>query len=130
MSGILAIDYGKSKIGLAFADEALKIAMPYAIIKNNGIKNVLEQLKKICEEKDVQQIVIGEPSRLTDSNKQLIEEIEMFAKKVKKFLDISVDFENERMTTKIAKSLLRTMRTNKDDDAVAAMIILQDYLDK
>ena len=119
-----------SKLGLAFADEVLKIATPYAIIKNSGAKNVLEQLKKICGEKDIQQIVIGEPSRLTDNNKQIIIEIEMFAERVEKILHIPVVFESERMTTKIAKSLLKITKINKDDDALAAWVILQDFLDK
>lgn len=37
MGKILGLDYGKSKIGLALADEQLKIALPYKTIKNKGV---------------------------------------------------------------------------------------------
>jgi len=129
MRKILGIDYGMSKIGLALADEQLKIAMPYKVIKNQGDKNFLQKLKKICEEECIEQIIIGEPSQLTDSNKGIIMEIKKITKKIKNFLNISIVFENERMTTKMAKTLLRGSKV-KDDDSVAAMIILQDYLDR
>ncbi|MBI4653080.1 Holliday junction resolvase RuvX [Candidatus Kuenenbacteria bacterium] len=137
MEKILGIDYGKSKIGLALADKQLKIAMPYKIIKNKGKKIVLQELKKICEQENVTQIVLGQPSQLTDNpeervyrvnNQQIIMEIKKFFKEAKKFLKIPIDFENERMTTKMAKTLLKGSKI-KDDDSVAAMIILQDYLE-
>jgi putative Holliday junction resolvase len=129
MEKILGIDYGKSKIGLALSDRLLKIAMPYKTIKNQGIKIVIRELKKICEQKNVTQIILGQPSQLTNNNQQIIMEIEKFFKETKNFLKIPIDFESERMTTKIAKTLLKESRI-KDDDSVAAMIILQDYLDR
>jgi putative Holliday junction resolvase len=129
MEKILGIDYGKSKIGLALSDRLLKIAMPYKIIKNQGIKIVIRELKKICEQENVTQIILGQPSQLTNNNQQIIMEIEKFFKETKKILKIPIDFESERMTTKIAKTLLKGSKI-KDDDSVAAMIILQDFLDR
>ncbi|PKL71984.1 Holliday junction resolvase RuvX, partial [Candidatus Kuenenbacteria bacterium HGW-Kuenenbacteria-1] len=107
MGKILGFDYGKSKIGLALADEQLKIALPYKTIKNKGEKNLFEELKKICKEEDVKQIIIGEPSQLTDNNQEIIMEIKLFAKKVNDFLKIPINFKDERMTTKMAKVLLK-----------------------
>lgn len=129
MGKILGIDYGRSKIGLALADEQLKIAVPYKIIKNKGKKIVLQELEKICEEENVKQIIIGEPSRLTNNNKEIILEIEKFIKEIKTFLKIPIELEDERMTTKMAQALLKGTKI-KNDDSVAAMIILQGYLDK
>ena len=129
MGKILGLDYGKSKIGLALADEQLKIALPYKIIKNKGGNFLFQELKKICEEEDVKQIIVGEPSQLTDNNQQIIIEIKLFVKEAIKNLKIPIDFKDERMTTKMAKVLLKGSKI-KDDDSVAAMIILQDYLDQ
>ncbi len=129
MGKILGIDYGKSKIGIALADEQLKIAVPFKIIKNQGRKIVLQELKKICEQENVKKIIIGEPSRLTNNNQQIIIEIEKFIKQAESFLKIPINFKDERMTTKMAKNLLKDSKI-KDDDSVAAMIILQDYLDE
>lgn len=129
MGKILGIDYGRGKIGLALADEQLKIATPYKIIKNSNKKNILRELKQICREEDIKQIIIGEPSRLTNNNQEMIIEIKKFIKEIKTFLKISIKLEDERMTTKMAKVLLKGTKT-KNDDSVAAMIILQGYLDK
>ncbi|MFH1838206.1 MAG: Holliday junction resolvase RuvX [Candidatus Kuenenbacteria bacterium] len=128
MGKILGIDYGKSKIGLALADKQLKIALPYKIIKNKGRKIVLQELEKICKEENVTQIIFGEPIQSTNDNETMIE-IKKFIKEAEKILKIPIELEDERMTTKMAKNLLQGSKT-KDDDSVAAMIILQGYLDK
>lgn len=56
-------------------------------------------------------------------------EIKFFAKEASNFLKIPINFKDERMTTKMAKDLLKGSKI-KGDDSVAAMIILQDYLDQ
>ena len=56
---ILAIDYGKKRIGLALTDPLLTFAYPFETIQNN--KSVLVQLKKIIEEKNIIKIILGYP---------------------------------------------------------------------
>jgi len=57
ISHILAIDYGRSKVGLALADRETKIAFAYATLAND--KNFLEKIKEIIEKELVDRIIIG-----------------------------------------------------------------------
>jgi len=61
---ILGIDFGTKKIGLAFADVDIKIAMPGDIIYFSNKKELMEKIKKINQEKEIVKVVIGLPLSL------------------------------------------------------------------
>lgn len=138
---ILGIDYGAKKIGLAKSDDEQRLALPLEILANTGRQNVLTRLKEICQEYNIDRIVIGVPISLQSGkqktfwwqkdlqNKQMKEVLE-FISWLKDNIDLPIEIEDERLTTKMANGLRKDLVKKGPDDAVAAMLILQTYLDK
>lgn len=125
ISHILAIDYGKSKVGLALADTETRIAFAYNTIKND--KNLLQNLAEIVEEKNVKMIVLGKSMAQKDFD------IDEIAQKITGELKVKIEYQEEMFTTKIAqKNLIEkgVKDIKKYDDQEAARIILQNWLDK
>ncbi|KKQ51066.1 MAG: hypothetical protein US70_C0023G0009 [Parcubacteria group bacterium GW2011_GWD2_38_11] len=129
ISAILGIDYGKSKIGLAIADQETKMAFAYDTIKNDG--EFLRKLKDIIEKENIKTIVLG-MTKHTNDEKSVQEKLD-FAKMIEKEAEVNVVFQEEMFTTKMAQANIK-MRGGKNiaalDDQEAARIILQEWLDQ
>jgi len=123
---ILGIDYGEKYVGLAIADSDLKIAMPDQIIENKDRAFLFSKLKQIIKEQEINKIVVGQPVGLKGEDTLQTKIINQFIDNLKKEVKISVISFDERLTTKMADKLLEGRSPNH---AVAAQIILQDYLD-
>jgi len=129
---ILAIDYGKRKIGLAISDETLTIAqrLPILVVKNDA-----EAIKKIVSildsSKQIDNILIGLPLGLNLSPTQISKVVKEFTNKLRNKINekISITFINEVLTSK--KACIGKSRKFKKEklDAEAARIMLQEYLD-
>ena len=126
---ILGIDYGKKRIGVAIADVSTKTAVPFSVLENKGLNDVLQKLKKIILEENIDQIVVGKPMTLKNEESEQTKEVIAFIEELKENLDILILEFDERFSSKQAGSLLRGFTKEKRDD-VAAMVILQDYLEK
>ncbi len=124
----LGIDYGDKKIGLAIADSETKIASPYKILTNS--KDVLSKISEICHEEDIDKIIIGLPLTLKSSTSKQTEIVLNFIDKFKKIIDLPIIEQDERLSSGYAKELLKQIKVKHLDDDVAAMIILQSYLDE
>ncbi len=125
---ILGIDYGEKRIGLALADSELTLAVPLEIIENKGTNFVLDKLSEICQKEEIEKIVTGMPITLAGGESEKTREVKRFVDQLKNKLDIDIETEDERLSTKMVDSLAKDKR--KPKDAVSAMIILQSYLDK
>lgn len=125
----LGIDFGKSKVGLAIADNETRIAFVHSTIGND--KNFLQKLVEIIQENNVIKIIIGVPSYI---NKGSIEyEGEKLGKMIKTLIDVDIEYQNEMFTTKMAQdNLIRkgAKHIKIQDDQEAARIILQSWLDR
>jgi len=132
----LGIDYGEKKIGLAIGDSETKIASPYKILINN--KGLLEKIKDICVKEEIGKIVVGLPLTLKSSTSKQTQSVLNFIEKLKKATYLEIIEQDERLSSAYAKSLLggrasarlRQGFSGHGDDDVAAMIILQSYLDE
>ncbi|MBL7141737.1 Holliday junction resolvase RuvX [Patescibacteria group bacterium] len=124
---ILAIDYGKKYFGLALADGQLKIATPYKVLEVENQDPLFKQLKEIINQEKIQKIVVGRPISLSGRVTEQTKIIDQFIKKLKKQIKLPVISFDERLTSKMANKLLQGPTLNH---AVAASIILQDYLDR
>ncbi|MDX9893149.1 MAG: Holliday junction resolvase RuvX [Patescibacteria group bacterium] len=138
---ILGIDYGAKKIGLAKSDQLKSFALPLKVLANTGREKVLLELKKICQENEIEAIVVGVPVsfqngdkktfwRQKDLQNQQMKEVLAFITWLKDNIDLPVEVEDERLSTKLANGLRRDLVKKGPDDAVAAMLILQTYLDQ
>ncbi|HEY4519135.1 MAG TPA: Holliday junction resolvase RuvX [Candidatus Paceibacterota bacterium] len=114
---LLGIDYGDKRIGIAVSDETMTFAFPRVVLQNT--KTVFEEIKKICGDENIAKIVVGMPTSFSGGKSAQAEKTEKFGKALEAFLGIPVGYENEIFTTKIGR-----------DDASAAALILQSYLDK
>lgn len=128
---LLGLDYGNKYIGLALADDETRIASPFKILENQGDDFVIEALKKICGEEGIEKIVIGLPLGLANQESRQFKTVADFIAKLKNNLNIPVETEDERLSTVSANNLIKEQKKRGErNDSVAAMVILQSYLDK
>lgn len=116
---ILGIDFGLSKMGLALSEGSL--SEPYGIISAQGWEKTL---KRICEEERIEKIVVGL------AGDKIGEKQSQFGQKLAKLMGLSVEFQDETLTSQEALAKMRQIgKKIKDEDAIAAALILQSYLD-
>ena len=125
---LLGIDYGEKKVGLAIADTDTRIASPYKILTND--KDLLGKIKDICLKEEIGKIVVGVPLTLKSANSKHTNIVLRFIDKLKKATYLDIVEQDERLSSAYAKSLLKEMKVKHMDDDVAAMLILQSYLDE
>ena len=130
---ILAIDYGDVKIGLAMSDPLGITAQPLLTIENN--KNVFEEIKKIVQKYSVEKIIAGLPINMNGSYGSSSEKVFSFIEQLKNFVNIDIEFIDERLTTEQAeKTLIESdisrKKRKKNIDKITAAIILQTYLER
>lgn len=120
----LGVDFGITKIGLAFSEGEL--AEPAGVIKNS--RNVFADLARICREKEIGQIVLGLPG------KKLALATKTFGKKLQAKTGVKLKYQDETLTSRDAVVKMiqagrgRKFRREKED-AISAALILQNYLD-
>jgi len=124
----LGIDYGASKIGLALADLETKIATPFKILIKE--KDPIAKIKEVCEQENVEKIIIGLPVGLKGVDSKQYKNVVNFINKLKQEIGLEIVEQDEKMTSIYAQKLLRETKAKKLDDDVAAMLILQSYLDE
>jgi methionyl aminopeptidase len=121
----LGVDWGSKRIGLSLADSQNKLAVSAGIV--SGAKEVV----KIAEEEEIDLIIIGLPFKLGDSSQMgNREELERFLNELRPLSAVPLDFFDERMSSKAADSLFGSAKDKAPRDAIAAMVILQSYLDR
>lgn len=123
---LLGIDYGDSKVGLAIGDTESGLALPYKILKNIGSKKLISDIDAICREERIAEVVVGIPTN-TQAKKVTPSEVKVqdFIDELRQTVNLPLQKQSEIFTTKAAQKL---SGGNRDDD-LAAMLILQSYLD-
>lgn len=135
MSKLLGIDFGKRRIGLAISDDSKKMAHPLAVLENRSRKEILWQIEKICNQEDIEGIIIGLPLSMKGEEGRQVKLVKSFTELMRKNIHIPIYFEDERLTTKISERYARQIRIKKKQrraklDKLSACFILQSYLDK
>ncbi len=137
MSRILGLDYGTKTVGVAISDPLLLTAQELETItrqRPSALRHTLVRIKEICDEYQVEKIILGYPRNMDDSEGFRCEETLEFKKLLEKRVDIPIELLDERLTTVYADEILEESGVAKKDrkkviDQIAAAIILQDYLD-
>lgn len=129
---ILAIDWGKKRIGLAIGDSILKISIPFKNIPNN--QDSLKKISQIVKNYNIEKIVFGKPVfSISRKPNDLFFIIKKFSEKLKKYLklklnkEIEVYFVEEDYTSEVAKI---KYGNSKSIDKYAALIILEQFLNQ
>ena len=127
---VLGIDYGDKKIGLAFGDSEVGVAVPLDVIPNLGQETIEKIAKKVLAE-DFQQIVVGAPiSKGGHHGPEQLEKTRVFIEKLKAAVSVPVFEEDEAYTTAESIRLQREEGAEAEEDALAAMLITEQYLNK
>jgi len=124
---LMGIDYGEARIGVALSDPEGKIAFPHRILGHQGARRVIAEIKTMVVAEKVERIVIGLPLGFEGQETKESALVRTFAEALKGALKVPLHFENEIFTTRMAEA---SGGTRKPNDASAAAIILQSYIDK
>ena len=131
---IMALDVGDKNIGIAVSDALQQTAQGRTTLRRTAWEADLAYLRKIIEENEVEKLVVGNPLHMDGRESAQGKKIAQFATKLSDTLGIPVTFWDERLTSFAAEQHLEEMGLNWRDrkkhvDRIAAMFILQHYLD-
>ena len=131
---ILGLDLGQKTIGVAISDPLGFTAQGITTIHRKSKAADIEELKKICKEYGVEKIVIGLPKNMDSSKGSRAVKCEEFAKALSDYTGIESVMRDERLTTVSAHNALNATNTRGKKrksvvDQVAAVVILQDFID-
>lgn len=134
MGRILGVDYGEKRIGLALSDPTKIIASGLETASPYSFDSMLETL---LNKYDIDKIVIGFPNTSKAKESEMTTAVRIFADRIhRKYPALPIEFFDERLTSKMAQQTIRDAGAKKKQrrdkklvDKVAAVIILQNYLD-
>jgi putative Holliday junction resolvase len=132
---ILGLDIGDKRIGVALSDPMGILASPLTIIERTSETEDVEKIVSLINQHQVKEIIIGLPLSLRGDVGEQAEKVHVFVDHLVRHTDVPVELRDERLSTVSANRLMREARTKKTkqkifDDAFAAALILQGYLDE
>lgn len=131
---IMALDVGDKRIGVAISDPEGLIAQSLTVLERKGKAHDLEALRNLAREHQVERILIGLPRRLDGTLGPQAEKAQALGEEIGDQLRLPVVYWDERLTTAQAERILieagvKREARKKRIDAVAATLLLQNYLD-
>lgn len=130
----LALDVGDERIGVAISDSSGVLARPLEVIPRRSGPSSFLRLAQIVAENQVELLVVGLPLLPDGSEGKQVRSTQAYVRGLKAYLDIPTRYWDERDSTRRANACLiengRSRRRRRQKiDAVAAAVILQEYLD-
>lgn len=131
---IMSVDYGDVRTGIAICDRLETLAYPVTVITETYEPKLINKILEIIREKKPERIVVGYPKNMDSSEGSRAIKCKEFSVELEKASGIKTELWDERLTTVSAHSYLNDTNTRGKKrkntvDAVAATIILQDYID-
>ena len=131
---ILALDLGKRRIGLAMTDPLGIIVQGLPTYTRTRVREDIDFLARLCEEHGVQKLLVGKPLHMSGEESAMSRYTSEFGQRLAERTGIELEFADERLTSFEAEERLRetgrsTDRRTGNVDRMAAIILLQDYLD-
>ena len=138
MPRILGIDYGERRIGLAVSDPTGTIASPLpTLVRRRGKRPPVARVAELAREYEITHSVLGLPLNAEGDEDEWTAEVRQFGGKLAERTGLPVDYVDERFTSAQAERVIRSLGLKKSEreekgrvDAVAAVLILQSYLDR
>lgn len=139
---IVSIDYGLVRIGIAISDEMKVIASPYKTVQakkqlKETVKAVLTELQAHCQENGyiIEEIVVGLPLKMNGQMGLQADEVMHFVELMRQETSEPIVTWDERLTSVQAERAMREggmsrKKRSRSVDRIAAVIILQSYLDQ
>jgi len=133
MSPYLGLDYGLSRVGVAVSGHGDTIAFAVGTHQVGRDGSLFTYLEKIISERNITKIVLGLPLTAKAEEQEIAAKVRQFAAKLEQRFGLQIVLVDERFTSLEAKKYLQMSgrrRQKSEVDAVAAVIILQQYLDR
>ncbi|MDF2513929.1 MAG: Holliday junction resolvase YqgF [Herbinix sp.] len=138
MERIMGLDYGSVTVGVAVSDALLLTAQGVEVIhrkQENKLRQTLARIEELITEYQIETIVVGYPKHLNNTIGDRAIKSEEFAEKLRQRTGLEVILWDERLTTVAAHQVLSQTKMNHEEkakvvDKLAAVLILQGYLDK
>ena len=132
---IMAVDLGKARTGIALCDKTELLASPLTQINEYNREKLLDKISDLAKEKRAELLVVGLPKNMDGSEGESARNARNFADELAEKTGLPVEMQDERGTTITAHNYLNATDTRGKKrksvvDAVAATIILEDYLNR
>ena len=128
----MSLDVGDKRIGVALSDPYGILASPLTIISRQNEAVDIESIIHIVSQRQVGLIIVGLPRSMNGSLSKQAEKVKAFTQNLGKQTRVPIELRDERLSTVSARRLMQDARNKRvrHDDAIAAAIILQGYLDE
>ncbi len=134
---IMGLDYGSVTVGVAISDALLLTAQGKEVIRRereNKLRKTMARLDELIQEYEVGTIVLGFPKNMNNTVGERAEKSKEFAGMLERRTGLPVVLWDERLTTVSAHRALiegnmRREKRSRVVDEIAAVLILQNYLD-
>jgi putative holliday junction resolvase len=135
MGRILALDYGKKRIGIAVSDPLKMIA---GGLTTKGPHEIFAFLDDYFKKENIECVVLGYPFIVNNRESDSLQYIKQFEKAFRrKYPDMKLDFEDEHYTSVMATRAMieggmkkKDRQKKENTDRISAAIILQSYLNR
>ena len=131
---LIGLDLGSKRIGVSICDEKQLIATPFKTLNRTTAKELINELKIIIEENNIQGIIIGNPLNMDGSSGSSAQSVKDTSDNIEKNINLPICLWDERLSTVGAFNLSSQLDVNvtkkvKNIDKNAAAFILQGALD-
>ena len=133
MERVVGLDVGAKRTGISSGYKTLGIASGYTAVET---KELLSTLKQLHNEEPIVVLVVGKPLQMNGKPSESLGFIEKKVQEIKNTLNLSITWQDERFTSKMASKALVDMNARKSVrqnrsviDEVSATLILQSYFD-
>ena len=131
--GIMALDVGSKRIGVAVADPTENFALPVGTIERTNLRADLAKIEEYLESYMVRDLVVGDPISLSGERGIAAQKMDGFVEHLRSIFHGAIHRVDERMTTaQVTKTLIAAdvSRKKRKDvvDKMAAALILETYL--
>jgi putative Holliday junction resolvase len=131
MARTLALDVGNRRIGVAVSDVTKLLAKPIGVIDRKA-ENAPARVLALVREQDADEVIVGLPYHADGRVSEQAMLVRQFVEGLSPALNVPVLYVDERHSTQDAKAIIADQKKRKQpmhDDAIAAAVILQRYLD-
>ncbi len=130
---IMSVDLGKARTGIAASDESESFAFPKTVITEYNSDKLVTKICETAKQLNAGLIVVGNPKNMDGTSGEKSAECSETAQKIADLSGIETVLYDERCTTVIAHRTMsdngkKTKKHKKTVDAIAATVILEDYL--
>lgn len=130
---ILALDYGRARVGLAISDALGITCRPLAALKVADPGDILQEIQRICTDEEVGTLLLGIPFQLDGQEGAAVEEVRAFQKRLHERVGLPIREIDERLSSKEAHAWMKSAgvqykQRREHVDSTAAWILLKNYL--